>query len=610
MRDRVEYDAATERPWTFLTAHAQVLVCIDRDPLVRLKDIAAAVGITERAVQTVVGELVAGGYVNRRRVGKRNVYGIDRRKPLRHALVKGLDIGSLLANISEPRALGDTQAELELTRERFRTLVERLPVVVYRCSVLTGGWHYISPAIESLVGLTAEEWHAHPAPWGTLVHPDDRADAVYEEEQALAYGRPLSSEYRLRRPDGTDVWVRDVAFLVEEDGEPQWHGVFSDVTERRELEARLRQSQKLEVVGQLAGGIAHDFNNLLVAMSGYAELALERVGDSNDELREEIDQIAVAASKARDLTSRLLAFSRKESSSSRSLDLNEAVASAEPMLRRLIGPNVELIAPPALASCIVEVDASRLDQALLNLAINARDAMPGGGTLTITTGAEAGVAFLRVADTGTGVPEHVRPHLFEPFFTTKAVGLGTGLGLSTIREFAEESGGSVDVESTPGAGAAFTLRLPVAGAVRADTADSPAGHRRTGSETVLLVEDNEVVRDVTELMLGRAGYEVVSARDGAEALELADGRSFDLLLSDIVMPGLSGPETAALMRGRSPETAVLFMSGYAPETEGSLDGAELLRKPFHPTELLAAVRRALDDQRSAPAAVRIAAISS
>ena len=581
MRDRVDHDPATERPWTFLTAHANVLVAIDRRPDARVKDIADDVGITERAVQTILTELVAGGYVARERRGKRNLYTIDRTKRMRHALVRELEVGALLGSVSEPRAL-----------ERYRNLVERLPVVVYRCSILTGDWHYVSPAIESLLGLTPAEWLTHPGPWDEFVHPDDKAGAAAEEVRALERGEPLVSEYRVRRKDGSEVWVRDDAFLVEEDGEPQWHGVLSDVTERRKLEERLRQSQKLEAVGQLAGGIAHDFNNLLMAMSGYAELALPRIPAADPELRHEVEQILVAATKARDLTSRLLAFSRKEASRSRVLDLNEVVASAHPMLRRLIGTNVELVTVPAGAPCSVDVDPTRLDQALLNLAINARDAMPNGGKLTITAGMDDGAAFLRVADTGAGIPEHVREALFEPFFTTKD-GLGTGLGLATVREFATKAGGSIDVASLPGLGATFTLRLPLAAGHTAPV-DARAPERpQTGSETILLAEDDDVVRDVAVRMLSGAGYTVIGARYGSEALELAEQYDFDLLLTDVVMPGLSGPETATRLRERSPGMPVLFMSGYAPETEGSLGGAELVRKPFRPGDLLAAVRRAL-----------------
>src|SRR5688572_12364344 len=204
---------------------------------------------------------------------------------------------------------------------RYRQLVERLPAIVYRASVLdSGDWHYVSPAIERVLGWTVEEWQAHPAPWGTSVHPDDMAAAIEQEERAVESGS-LMSEYRMRHKDGSEVWIRDEAVLVEEDGEPQWHGILTDVTDRRMLEERLHQSQKIEAVGQLAGGIAHDFNNLLVAINGYGELALSRAGDDT-ELRHALEQIAFASAKARDLTQRLLSFTRKEARISVTADLN------------------------------------------------------------------------------------------------------------------------------------------------------------------------------------------------------------------------------------------------------------------------------------------------
>ena len=291
------------------------------------------------------------------------------------------------------------------------------------------------------------------------MHPADLAAAVAQEERALEIGT-LVSEYRMLHRNGSEVWIRDEATLVEEDGEPQWHGILTDVTEERQLAERLRQSQKVEAVGQLAGGIAHDFNNLLVAITGYGELALERAGD-DAELRHELEQIAFAAAKARDLTQRLLSFSRKEARIREIVDLNEAVASTHPMLRRLIGANVELVTLPAEQDCFVSVDPTELDQAVLNLAVNARDAMPAGGRLTISTGVaqrdDLSYAFLRVADTGSGIDPAVMPHLFEPFFTTKQAGVGTGLGLAMVRDFIGGCGGLIEVESTPATGTAFTL---------------------------------------------------------------------------------------------------------------------------------------------------------
>ena len=482
---------------------------------------------------------------------------------------------------------------------RYQQLVERLPAIVYRASMLdSGDWHYVSPAIERVLGWTVEEWQAHPAPWATSVHPDDMAAAFEQEERAVESGS-LISEYRMRHKDGSEVWIRDEAVLLEEDGEPQWHGILTDFTEQRTLEERLHQSQKIEAVGQLAGGIAHDFNNLLVAINGYGELALARAGD-DAELRHALEQIAFASAKARDLTQRLLSFSRKEARNSRTIDLNEVVASSHPMLRRLIGAEVELVTLPAEQTCFVSVDPTELDQAVLNLAVNARDAMPAGGRLTISTGAttraDSAYSFLRVADTGSGIEPELVPRLFEPFFTTKEAGVGTGLGLAMLRDFVGRCGGMIEVETGPAEGTAFTLLLPAVSAPEVMPAPTPSTDTASvRSDTILLIEDDDSVREIASRVLARAGYTVIEARYGSEALDLAAEQPvIDLVLSDVVMPGLSGPEVVQRLREARPEIVPLFMSGYAPESEGPLGGAELVRKPFTGAELLDAIRRALD----------------
>jgi two-component system cell cycle sensor histidine kinase/response regulator CckA len=430
------------------------------------------------------------------------------------------------------------------------------------------------------------------------VHPADLSAALAEEERAVEIGT-LVSEYRMLHRNGSEVWIRDEAILVEEDGEPQWHGILTDVTEERLLAERLRQSQKVEAVGQLAGGIAHDFNNLLVAITGYGELALERAGD-DDQLRHELEQIAFAAAKARDLTQRLLSFSRKEARISEVVDLNEAVASTHPMLRRLIGANVDLVTLPAEEGCFVSVDPTELDQAVLNLAVNARDAMPSGGRLTISTGvaqrADLSCAFLRVADTGSGIDPAVMPHLFEPFFTTKQAGVGTGLGLAMVHDFIAGCGGLIEVESTPATGTAFTLLVPAVAAPSAAPAATPSTEAASvRSETILLIEDDDGVREIARRVLVHAGYAVIEARYGSEALDLAgEHPHIDLVLSDVVLPGLSGPEVVRRLRATRPEIIPLFMSGYAPESEGPLGGTELVRKPFTGSDLLAAISRAFE----------------
>ena len=486
-----------------------------------------------------------------------------------------------------------------LYQQRYRHLVESLPGIVYRASIRSGDWHYVSPAIERVLGWTPAEWQSHEAPWGTSLHEDDREAALRQEELALESGF-LRSEYRMRRKDGAVVWIRDEATLLQESGEPQWHGILTDVTEQRTLENRLRQSQKLEAVGQLAGGIAHDFNNLLVAIIGYGELALLKAGH-DPELQSDLAQIGIAADRARDLTQRLLSFSRKEARTVETVDLNDIVASAHPMLRRVLGANLELVTFPADVPCCVSVDPTELDQALLNLCVNARDAMPHGGRLTISTGIErrgsTTYACLRVADTGTGIDPALLPHVFEPFFTTKEAGRGTGLGLAMVSEFVTGCDGVAEVESGGGTGSTFTLLLPRQEARSAVPAAADREAPGTGTETILLIEDDDSVREVARRILTRAGYTVVVARYGSEAIELAEGDpSIDAVLSDVVMPGLSGPEVVARLQAQRPELAAVFMSGYAPESEGPLGGADLVRKPFTAPQLLDAMRKAIDSK--------------
>ena len=368
--------------------------------------------------------------------------------------------------------------------------------------------------------------------------------------------------------------------------------VVRDITERRMLEEQLRQAQKMEAVGQLAGGIAHDFNNLLTVISGYGEIARRRIGAGPG--ANELGEIQRAAERASELTRQLLAFARRQVLEPVALDVNEVAAGLVPMLSRLIGETIEIAMlagedlPPVLA------DRAQLEQVVINLAINARDAMPSGGTLAIETGMQDGLVRLAVSDTGTGIEPEVLERIFEPFYTTKAVGLGTGLGLATVHGIVTQSGGRVEVSSKPGIGSTFTVLLPAA------PEDLPEGEtqqaerpRLGGSETLLLCEDEEGVRRLVELVLTGAGYTVLSAETPEEAIRLADERHGEIaaLLTDIVMPGMSGVELA----DRLAPLPALFISGYADEAAGGLPaGSTFLPKPFDHGALLAEVRALLD----------------
>ena len=378
---------------------------------------------------------------------------------------------------------------------------------------------------------------------------------------------------------------------------------FENVTAQRKLEAQLRQAQKMEAVGRLAGGVAHDFNNLLTAIAGYSEFLID--GLRNDAMRRHAEEIKKAAARAGALTGQLLAFSRRQVLQPRLLDLNAVVTDMDMMLRRLIGEDVELVTllEPSLAPVLA--DPTQVEQVIVNLAVNARDAMPHGGSVTIETAnveLDDGQAVeLRLTDTGVGMTDAERAQLFDPFFTTKAG--GTGLGLATVYGVVQQSGGSIEVETAPGHGSSFRILLPAAD----EPSDHPASpdaeaSPQPGSETVLLVEDERIVRSLVAEILESNGYVVLQAADGPSAIELLRRRSepIHLLITDVVMPGMSGPEVAQRVVALRPETEVLYISGYtdsAIDHHGVLEaGTAFLQKPFSADELARKVRSVLDGQ--------------
>jgi two-component system cell cycle sensor histidine kinase/response regulator CckA len=377
-------------------------------------------------------------------------------------------------------------------------------------------------------------------------------------------------------------------------------------------EEQLRQVQKMEAIGQLAGGVAHDFNNLLLAVRGYSDLALQSVGD-NPAAREDIHRIQDAADRAGELTRRLLAFSRKQVLQPTVFDLNDAVLDLEPILRRLIGEHIEIETSLDPSGVHVRADASQIQQVLMNLAVNARDAMPDGGTLTIETGrgdAPAGAnpgrhAIVRVKDTGHGMDAATRSHVFEPFFTTKEEGKGTGLGLATVYGIVTQSGGVVTLESEPGLGSEFEVYLPAVEGPVTPRRPRSSGHVEGGTETILVTEDDAAVHELLVRILEGRGYRVLGARDADGALRIsrAHGGSIDLLVTDVVLPGMSGPKLAAAMRAANPALRVLYISGYAWDTfkkDGVRPGEPFLRKPFSSLELARRVRETLDATPTRP----------
>lgn len=418
-----------------------------------------------------------------------------------------------------------------------------------------------------------------------------------------------------RRKDGSVFPLRLDVSEFSCDGRRMLTGIFEDLTDRKKLEEQLRQAQKMEAIGRLAGGVAHDFNNLLTVILGYSELLLT-LSPATDPNRSIIADIHHAGERAATLTRQLLAFSRKQVLAPQLLDLNEVIGNTEKMLRRLIGEDIALTTVLAPRLRQVRIDPGQMEQVILNLAVNARDAMPRGGRLTVETrnikiGSEGlprhpdrkpgNYVRLAITDTGSGMTPEVQARLFEPFFTTKEPGHGTGLGLATVFGIVKQSEGHISVYSEVGVGTAFEILFPaVADAARSEPSRSGLAPVRFGHETVLLVEDEEPVRKIARLALESHGYHVIEAHLGAEALNAVAEHPtpIQLLVTDVVMPEMSGRELAERLRKRHPGLKVLFVSGYTDDAvirHGILDARDpFLQKPFSPLTLARKVRDVLD----------------
>jgi two-component system cell cycle sensor histidine kinase/response regulator CckA len=646
------------------------------------------------------------------------------------------------------RTVEERTRELGQAEEKYRTLVEQMPAVVYAAThELVGDAFYISPQIEALLGYTPAEWTAGPGLWAERTHPEDREniDALFGRLRANHV--PVSAEYRLFARDGRQVWVRDEARVVrvsegsplfvqgvllditdrkrfeealqesetsfrllfasnphpmwvfdrqtlrflevndaalahygyshEEflamrltdihpsedvgvlteslhptveadsdrqlrpwrhrlkdgrviqvevathafEGRPDVLVVAHDVTERQFLQAQLLQSQKMEAIGQLAAGVAHDFNNLLGVITGYGELLLKDVAPGQAG-RSRVEQILKAADRAAALTRQLLAFGRKQILQPEVLDLNAVLSDVENMLRRLIGEQIEVFTSFADDLGNVRADAGQMEQVILNLAVNARDAMPGGGKIIIETAnveldetytrthadARAGPhVMLGISDTGTGIDPSILAQIFEPFFTTKEEGKGTGLGLSTVYGIVKQSGGHIGVYTEPGRGTTFKVYLPRIDAMggRPERVTQPTPSDWSGTETILIVEDEESLRQMMREVLTSSGYSVIEATGAEEALVSLGSHPgpVHLLLTDVIMPRMNGKQLAATIHERFPATRVLYISGYTSEAMGHHEileaPAHFLQKPFTVEALLQGVRHALDTPRPA-----------
>jgi PAS domain S-box-containing protein len=495
------------------------------------------------------------------------------------------------------------------------------PAVIYALLLAPDGFRvsWFSENIQSLTGYTGAEIRAGDSQrwWEQGIHPDDLPRVVAANQAVLDEGHAML-EFRFRRKDGSWIWMHDEKrVLFDPENRPsEVVGSWMDVTARVRLEEQLLHAQKMEAVGRLAGGVAHDFNNILTVIGGYSEVLLKTLPEGEPAHRH-VTEIGMAAKRAAALTRQLLTFSRKQVLEPKVLDLNTIASSILGFLSRLLGEDIEIVLELQKGLGLVKADPGQIEQVITNLAVNARDAMPQGGKLILETqnveldesyalahpSVTAGPYVLFAAsDMGCGMTPETVSHIFEPFFTTKEAGKGTGLGLSTVFGIVKQSGGEINVYSVPGEGTTFKIYLPRVSAEigERDPASSPTViHARPG-ETVLMVEDDEAVGRLTQSMLSDLGYEVLAAARGEEALEIAahHPRPINLLLTDMLMPGMRGPEVATRLLAVRPETRVVFMSGYAEElvlNQAAVQGPALfLAKPFTSSTLGRKLREALD----------------
>jgi PAS domain S-box-containing protein len=516
------------------------------------------------------------------------------------------------------------KTQLRAAEDRYRTLVERLPAITYIAELgADGPWHYVSPQIESILGFSPQEFLSDPLNWLNHIHFEDRHIAIAAEKRFQETQELFQAEYRMFARDGRILWFRDEGVMLHAaagDRRFLMQGVLYDITEHKRLEEQLRHSQKLEAVGQLAGGVAHDFNNLLMLIQAHNERLRGSLAPG-DSAHKDAAEIERAVARATALTQQLLAFSRRQVLQLSALNLNTVLTEVAKMLDRLIPASIELNISPAASPSSIKADRGQIEQVILNLAVNARDAMSQRGNLTIATrnvelheihaGSHARIppgkyVILTVSDTGIGMHSEVQAHIFEPFFTTKKPGQGTGLGLAIVYGVVKQTNGWITVQSEVANGTTFDIYFPQMQVEETESdpvskiKTSPSATAR-GTETVLVVEDQDGIREVVREFLQKNGYSILQAADGSEALQIADEykHPIHLLLTDVVMPNMGGRELAHRLTQSRPQMKVLFMSGYPDHATWSSElvdnSAAVLQKPF-PLDTLARKIRALLDE--------------
>jgi PAS domain S-box-containing protein len=510
-------------------------------------------------------------------------------------------------DISEQRKIEEALRESE---ERLRLAQQAAGIGAFDWNVQTG-IHTWTPELESLYGLQPGSFAKTQRSWEEFVHPEDRAQAVDRVNRAFRTGEPGVAEWRVIWPDGSIHWLTGKwQVFTDHAGAPErLTGVHIDITERKELEEQFRQAQRLESIGRLAGGIAHDFNNLLTIIGGYSRMIAEDL-DTGHPVQESVGEIRIAAERAAVLTHQLLAFSRRQPTEPKNLLLDDLVRDTEKMLRRLVGEKIDLSVDLAAPNGVVRADPGQLEQVIVNLVVNAKDAMPDGGRLLVETGVQVvngepaddqvtvppgPYVFLVVSDTGTGMSDHVKANLFEPFFTTKAKGSGTGLGLATVYGIVKQSEAAISVQSEIGKGSTFRILFPAIDAAPEPASPEDFSIPQAGAGTILVVEDEPGVRDFIGRTLARQGFTVLSAPNGREALALLRGQNqtVDLLLTDVVMPEMDGLELSAYFAAEYPGAPMLLMSGYAEGLPDDHAGPCRIQKPFTSVTLLSRIHSLL-----------------
>jgi two-component system cell cycle sensor histidine kinase/response regulator CckA len=508
----------------------------------------------------------------------------------------------------------EAEERLRRSEARYRSLIQGAAYGIYRTND-RGRLLQVNPALVAMLGYdSADELLAVGETTTLFQHPAIRDRLI---EECRRSGQVDGVEVTWKRKDGARLAVRLSARAIwsEPDSADEFQVMAEDVSERQRLEDQLRQAQKIEAVGQLAGGIAHNFNNLLTAILGYTELLLGR-SDTNDTDRADLEEIRKASERAAALTGQLLAFSRKQAPMPEEIDLNCTITDLQEMLKRVVREDIRLTCDLATTPAVIRIDPNELEQVILNLALNARDALPAGGHIRLEVAhAHSSEALnpnsqvlppgdyvrLSVSDDGAGIAPGVRPHLFEPFFTTKPVGKGTGLGLASVYGIVQHSNGFISVDSELGRGTTFTLHFPALPRSRSvqvpppEPWPPPPVEPTPGQRTILLVEDEDSVRSVASALLRQQGYHVLEASTPQAAMVIFElhAREIDLLLTDVVMPEMSGPALAQRFVGMRPELQVLFISGYAtPALAREMENPKMkfLSKPFQASALVAAVR--------------------